>query len=211
MKIPFSCTLKGLFLSGKDREKARIEYELVGENRERELLALDYDTDELKKLKEYKIKKLEIDKKYNNISDMDYELGLLKLNINNKSDDDIKIEELDVLLKYNKITNIDYCIKKNDILKKPWVAIKSNYDEKENPDNMEIEVVYNKTFIENMRKRGLPGDTDEEIAEQWLKLFMIANLDDDDISLISEENEEESSQTDDNVVKLENFNQTFIK
>lgn len=205
MKIPFYLTLRGIVLSGKDREKARINYELSGEERERELLALDYNTDELRKLKEYRIKKLELDKKYNKISDMDYELELAKLNIYGKSDTDVSIDELDVLLKYNKITNIEYCIRKNDILKKPWVAIKTDYDETNDPDNLEIEVAYNKTFIEKMRKKGLPGDTDEEIAEQWLKLFMISNLDDDDFSMIDENTESKNKK----IVKM-NDNKSIL-
>ena len=102
------------------------------------------------------------------------------------------MSELDIYLKYDKISNLDYCKKKNDILGKPWVAIKTNYDEKADPDNMEIEVAYNKTFIENMRAKGLPGDTDEDIAEQWLKLFFIANLEEDDLKMINDEYSEDS-------------------
>ena len=79
----------------------------------------------------------------------------------------------------------------NDVKGKSWVAIKTNYDEDNDEDNMEIEVVYNQTFIKNMRKKGLPGDTDEEIAEQWLKLFLISNLEEDDLALLSGEDEEE--------------------
>lgn len=210
MKWPFSLTIKGILLSGKDREKAKVNYELKGEDLERALLAIEYDTDDLKKLKEYRIKKLQIDKKYSKISDFDYDLELSKLNIDNKSDDDLKIEELDILLKYNKINNLDYCIKKNDILKKPWVAIKTNYDEDNDPDNLQIEVVHNKTFIERMRQKGLPGDTDEDVVEQWLKLFMVANLDTDDLSLLEDEIIEESLD-EENVIKLENTNKTLIK
>ena len=86
---------------------------------------------------------------------------------------------------------IDYCKEKNDLLGKPWVAIHTDYDEQNDPDNLMVEVVYNKTFISNMRKKGLPGDTDEEIAEQWLKLFFMANMDLDDITSMLDENESE--------------------
>ena len=110
----------------------------------------------------------------------------------NKSETEQKISELDIYLKYDKINNIEYCKKKNDILGKPWVAIKTDYDEKNDPDNLEIEVAYNKTFIEKMRQKGLPGDTDEEIAEQWLKLFMIANLEEDDLRMVDDEYAEDS-------------------
>lgn len=207
MKIPFRFTKRALLLSGKDREKARIEYELKGEDRDRELLALEYDTEDLKKLKEYRIKKLEIDKKYNKISDMDYDIELCHLNINNKSENDVKIEELEILLKYNKINGVEFCKQKNDILGKPWVAIKTN-PEISDDDDLEIEVAYNKTFIKKMKSRGLPGDTDDEIAEQWLKLFFMANLDDDDFQMF-EENDDNNETKPSRIRKIDDKS-TFI-
>lgn len=192
MKIPFGLTLSGLLLKGKDRERARIEYELSGRDKEISLLLLDYDNAELQKLTDYQIKKLNIDKKYNLINEFDYEIQLNNINPLNKSETEQKISELDIYLKYDKINNIEYCKQKNDILGKPWVAIKTDYDEKNDPDNLEIEVAYNKTFIEKMRQKGLPGDTDEEIAEQWLKLFMIANLEEEDLRMVDDEYVEDS-------------------
>lgn len=194
MKIPFKLTLSGLLLKGKDRERARIEYELNGQEKERNLLNLDYDTEELKKLKEYKLKKLNIDKKYNCIDNFQYELELNNINFENKTESEIKLNELEIYLKYEKITGVEYCKQKNDILGKPWVAIKTNYDEESDPDNMEVEVVYNNKFIENMRAKGLPGQTDEEVAEQWLKLFFIANLEEDDIKMINDEYTDDNQQ-----------------
>ena len=187
MKIPFGLTMSGLILKGKDREKARINYEMTGQEKDRNLLALDYDTEELQKLPEYRIKKLDIDKKYNLIDDFQYEIELNTINHFNKPQSEKELAELEIYLKYKKISGIEYCKKKNDILGKPWVAIKTNYDEKVDPDNMEIEVVYNKKFIESMRAKGLPGETDEDIAEQWLKLFFIANLEEEDLSMINDE------------------------
>lgn len=187
MKIPFGLTMSGLILKGKDREKARINYEMTGQEKDRNLLALDYDTEELQKLPEYRIKKLDIDKKYNLIDDFQYEIELNTINHFNKPQSEKELAELEIYLKYKKISGIEYCKKKNDILGKPWVAIKTNYDENVDPDNMEIEVVYNKKFIESMRAKGLPGETDEDIAEQWLKLFFIANLEEEDLSMINDE------------------------
>lgn len=187
MKIPFSLTMSGLILKGKNRERARIEYEMTGQEKERNLLALDYDTVELQKLPEYKVKKLNIDKKYGLVDDFQYDLEMTSINYESKSKEEKDLAELEIYLKYKKISGIDYCKKKNDILGKPWVAIKTNYDENVDPDNMEIEVVYNKKFIESMRAKGLPGETDEDIAEQWLKLFFIANLEEEDLSMINDE------------------------
>lgn len=205
MKIPFRFTKKGLLLSGKDREKARIEYELNGEEKDRELLALEYDTDDLKKLKEYRIKKLEIDKKYGKINNIDYDIELCRLNIDNKSDTDVKIEELGILLNHRKIDGVEYCKQKNDILGKPWVAIRTN-PEQEYSSTLEIEVTYNKTFITKMKEMGFPGDTDEEIAEQWLKWFLVSNIEEDDLQMI-DDNVEDSKPT--RITKLDGKS-TFI-
>ena len=101
-----------------------------------------------------------------------------------------KISDLEIMLKYNKINEVEYHKEKNDILGKPWVAIKTNYDENNNPDNLEIEVVYNKTFIKNMKRKGYSGE-EEDIVEQWLKLFFIANLEEEDFSLLDNENQKE--------------------
>lgn len=201
MKLPFYLTLQGFLLKGQAREEAKIEYELEGELKDRALLALNYSNPDLQQLPEYKIKKLEIDKKYNKINDFEYDLELNKINKLNKTEEEVQLQELELYLKYNKISNVEYCKKKNDILKKPWVAIHTNYDETNNPDDMEVEVAYNKTFIEHMRNKGLPGETEEEIAEQWLKLFFISNLEEDDLKMISSEEEEETPQQ---VIKLAN-------
>ncbi len=192
MKIPFRLTFKGLLLTGKAREYAKIDYEMEnGYDKEMEILKLDYPSENLKELADYKLRKLEIQKKYNKIDDFDYEYQLLQIRDIDKPETERLINEIDLKHKYKKISEIDYCKEKNDLLGKPWVAIHTDYDEQNDPDNLMVEVVYNKTFISNMRKKGLPGDTDEEIAEQWLKLFFMANMDLDDITSMLDENESE--------------------
>lgn len=207
MKIPFRMTLAGLTLKGKDRKRAEAQYNLSGEELERELLAIDYDSEGLRETDEYKIKKLDIDKKYDKISQFDYEYELL--NIKEKDELKRKLAQLLILQKYKKIDDLEYAKKYNDALGKPWVAIRTNYDEDGDPDNLEMEVAYNDTFIEKMRRKGLPGETPEEVAEQWLKLFLIANLDEDDLKMIGSETEDEDDKP--SVVKTKlNNNSTFI-
>lgn len=195
MKIlPFWLTFKGLMLSGSDREKAKAYYTLEGEALDRALLAIDYSTDDMKQLNEYKLKKLEIDRKYNKINDCDYECELNRLNFNGKDENTLKINELDILHKYHKIEDAEYYKQRNDILGKSWVAIHTD-ESAGDSDNLEIEVTYNKTFIKQMRARGIPGDTDDEVAEQWLKLFVIANLDEDDLSMVEPSDDKEELPT----------------
>ena len=179
MKIPFALTLSGLILKGKDREKAKAYHNLKGEELERTILSIDYDTESLRDTDEYKIKKLDIDNKYGKIDPISYQIEVNK--IKEKDDTKRKLNELAIWKKWGKLSDLEYNKKYNDILHKPWVAIRTNYDENADPDNLEMEVAYNDTFIENMRKKGLPGETPEEVAEQWLKLFLIANLEEDDL------------------------------
>lgn len=189
MKIPFKLTLAGLTLKGKDRERAEAQYNLSGEKLDRELLAIDYDTEGLRETDEYKVKKLDIDRKYNKIDPIHYDIELNK--IKEKNEQKQKLNELNIWKKWGKISELDYAKKYNDVLGKPWVAIKTNYDESGDPDNLEIEVAYNDTFIEKMRKKGLPGDTPDDVAEQWLRLFLIANLDEDDLKMIGGDGEDD--------------------
>ena len=189
MKIPFGLTLAGMTLKGKDRKRAEAQYNLAGEDLDRVLLSIDYDSETLRNTDEYKLKKLDIDKKYNKISDLDYDLNAN--DVLEKDSTKKQLKKLDILKKYGKIDSLEYNKKYNDMLGKPWVAIKTNYDEETDPDNLEIEVAYNNTFITNMRKKGLPGETDEEIAEQWLRLFLIANLEEDDLNMVRDNDSED--------------------
>lgn len=155
------------------------------------MLSMKYNTAELKKLPDYKLKFLNLQKEYGIIDDYTYDVDTIKILNENKTKEELEIALIDNELKHGKIDKLEHIKRVNDAKNKPWVAIKTNYDEDIDEDNMEIEVVYNQTFIKNMRKKGLPGDTDEEIAEQWLKLFLISNLEEDDLALLYNEDEEE--------------------
>lgn len=174
---------------------------------ERMLLSFKYNTEEKRKLPLYKLSFLELQKKYKIIDDYSYDLETSRVLNEDKSVEDKQIAELDVMLKHYKITSIEYYKQKNDLLKKPWVAIKTNYDEETNPDNLEVEVVYNKTFIDSMKKKGFPGETDEEIVDQWLNAFFISNIDENDLAMMIEDSEERNYQISHN--KL-NDNTTLI-
>ena len=79
MKIPFALTLSGLILKGKDREKAKAYHNLKGEELERTILSIDYDTESLRDTDEYKIKKLDIDNKYGKIDPISYQIEVNKI------------------------------------------------------------------------------------------------------------------------------------
>lgn len=149
-------------------------------------LARKYNTEEKRKLPIYKLSFLELERKYDNLSEYDYKFESLVILNADKPKNELEEMLLKLQLEYKKITEVEYYKQINDLYNKPWVALKTKYDEKIDSDNMELEVEYNKTFIENMKKKGLPGSSDEEIVEQWLKLFLMANLEDDDLALLYE-------------------------
>lgn len=204
MKIPFCLTLRNLILFGKDRERAEARWNLSGEELDRKLLSIDFDTNSLRETDEYKVRQLDIDKKYGKIGEMDYDIALNK--VMEKDDKKRSLNELKILKDYGKIDSLEYTKRYNDVLGKPWVAIRTN-PEITDDDNLEIEVAYNDTFIKQMKAKGLPGDTPEEIAEQWLKLFMIANLDEDDLKMVGSEQDEDKPSV--KTTKLDN-NKKFI-
>lgn len=191
MKFPFKYTLKGLLLSGKNREIARINYEMPeGYDKEIALLDLEFPTQEMKKLPEYQLQALDIKRKYDKIDDFEKEMSVCQILNKNKSEVDKKLEELEVKRKFKRIEEVDYFKEKNDLLGKPWVAIHTDYNEDSNPDNMIVEVVYNKTFIKNLTRQGYVGDTEEELVEHWLAFYMASNFDLDGLYDMMEDEED---------------------
>ena len=158
------------------------------------LLSKRYNSEEMKKLPQYKLSFLKLQNDYGIIDNYTYDIETTKILMEDKTKEEKDIALLNIERKYDKIDNLEYTKRFNDAKGKSWVAIHTDYDADSDEDNMELEVVYNKTFIKNMRKKGLPGDSDEEIAEQWLKLFLIANLDEDDLALLNEDEDESKSE-----------------
>lgn len=195
MKIPFWLTVNGLILKGKEREIAKIRHEIKndGFTQETMILNVEFDSPLLQQLNTYKLKKLEIEKKYNKIDEYEYEYESSNILNADKSEEDLKCLQLIIKQKYGKIDNMEFHKQFNDIKRKPFVALKSNYDETADPDNMEIEVVYNRTFVEQLSKRGLPASSEEELIDQWLKLYFMANLEQEDLALIGEEDYDDGS------------------
>ena len=143
-----------------------------------------YDSVELKKLPEYRLKVLDIRKQFKDISDYDYDIGTSKIINENKDKSEKEVAELNIMLKYNKITPTDYCIKKYDALNLPWYHIEYNYDPEkiEDIDQVPIEVEYNKTFIKLLKEKKYIGDSDEEVIDDWLKTVYQNQLDIEDIN-----------------------------
>ena len=159
---------------------------------QKELKKLDkeYNTEDLKKLPEYKLKVIELNKKYNNISDYEYELEKLKVLNREKTDKELKVMELDLMLKYKRIDPVEYCKKKYDILEKPWYSYTMNCDEENGYEEPRVEMVYNQTFIKVLKDKGYFGDSDEEVIESYLKQLYASQIKDEITDYIDDQEEQ---------------------
>ena len=154
-----------------------------------------YPMESLKKLPQARIEKLELDKKYNKIDEYTYEKGVFELTFVG-SDKDREKESLDIDLKYGKITQEDYNKDYYDSIHKPYRKIVDLYNP-ENPEDdpfgISIGIDYNKTFIEELKKRKYVGTTPDEIVRSW---FNEAYLSDEDRDMTEEKTEVRHEESD---------------
>jgi hypothetical protein len=90
--IPFDWLPASWGLKGKTREIAQAEYELSGIELEYRLAEIHHDSDE----KALKKAKLDIQKKYQKISQEDYEKAVIELQIHNEQDKKLALLELEL-------------------------------------------------------------------------------------------------------------------
>lgn len=167
----------------------------------------EYNTETLKKTKEYRLKLLDIKLEYDNITQYDFDMEKTRILGEDKQPIDLEIDLLTMKYHHKKIDWIEYCKQKNDIQGKPWVAIRSNDDMEANPDAIQIELVHNNEFINYCKRLGIQGDSDDEISENYLKWFFISNIDDDDLSLLTQS---EETEVNDEYVKNTKLNGNII-
>ena len=97
---PFSLTLAGLTLKGKPYEISKAHYELDGEDLERRLLEIDIKDDN-----KLALSLLDVDKKYNHITDEEYDRKVVELKFEGT---ELEIENLMLDRKYRHITKEEY-------------------------------------------------------------------------------------------------------
>lgn len=141
--------------------------------KEMKKLNSEYNSDILRELKAYKLKKLEINHNYKKINDYEYE----KEKILDEDIDETKKQLLllEIERKYKKISEIEYHKEYNDIKKNPWAVYNIKYDENKDPDNIAIEVIYNNCFIEKLKKLGYTGNSEDDIVSDWLTQSLVEN------------------------------------
>jgi hypothetical protein len=179
-KIPFFLTFKGWHTSGKEYQKAKILYE-QGENFLSESLCLDidYDSPILKDLDDYTIKLIDLKYKYKLISEYEKDKQLAEIKSKMWNPKEKELEFLNIEYKHNKIDELEYEKRKYDIDEKPWAVFNMKYDDNDDPNNMQVEVLYNEYFIKKLIKMGYSGDTEQGIINSWLSYMFASNIDDD--------------------------------
>lgn len=152
------------------------------------MLDLQYDNPELKQTDEYKLKKLKLQKSYEEISDYDYAIQSYMIVNKDKTINEKKIGQLDIQLRYGQIAQSDYEIQKAQLENRPFAMVRLIYDKEVNPDEGYFDVKFNKLFVSLLKSRGYAGSNDDEVVEQWVDLHyktVAASLSNDELSIES--------------------------
>lgn len=139
--------------------------------------------------KEYKQLKTELDFEYGKIDEYTKFKQLIESEYENDDKEKrIKLIELDK--KYNKIDDLEYEKQLNDINQNPWAKIHFDYNEKDDPGNIGVEIVYNDYFIRKLEEQGYTGTSNDDIVQSWLGHVFAANVDITDLDLDEEDKKE---------------------
>lgn len=133
------------------------------------------------KMPAYILRKADIDKKYNKIDDYQYDETVIQASAAFKSVEEKEEELLKNKLKHKKIEPLDYEKAINDLHQNPWAKVHFNYDESNDPTNIQTEIVYNDYFIKKLIKQGYSGDSNEAIIQSWLSQVFASNIDEGDL------------------------------
>lgn len=163
--LPFGWAPAHWGLSGKTREVAKAEYNLEGEELDRELLRINLAgrTD-----KEIAKMKLLLDVKYSHISDEEYDRENLKLLKDDLPEKEYKLLALELDKEYDTITDDEYDKQKATILEEPFVRVTRISTDPNNPASGSVALDYNKAFVVYLEEHGYgPAPNEEEIVDKW--------------------------------------------
>ena len=162
--IPFRFTPASWGLKGKSYQKAEAEYYLEGEELDKKLIEIEYDSFNEN---EKNLQLLKIDYKYSNLSKYDFEKKSLELLYDNK---ELNTKLLDLDLKYGYLNEREHQKKINSLNNEPWVGvINSDYDSNSKTDGFYFELDWNDNFINMLKEHNYTGNSDYEIVEKWFK------------------------------------------
>lgn len=159
--VPFSMYPFSWGLVGKERDKAEANYSLEGYELEKRLLEIckDEHTE-----KEFTIKESEILFKYNKITQLEH-LRVLANLINDENQKKLALLELDY--KEKKISEQEYEKGTATLKGEPWVTvIRMDFGGVKSLEGS-FELDWNEFFVDNLKKEGYVGPTDDNIVNQW--------------------------------------------
>lgn len=158
--LPFGILPGHWGLRGKTKDIVKAEYELEGEELERELIRINSDNKAIELLK--------IDRKYNYISKEEYDYKYIELEHNDNSE--YSLIKLNLDKKYGKIDEIEFQKTSASLKNEPWIGvISSEYKADIASDGFSFELDWNSGFVDMLRQEGYSGSTEEEIVEHWFE------------------------------------------
>jgi hypothetical protein len=159
--IPFGWLPGHWGLSGKTRDRAQAEYELVGLDLDLRLAEIDHDD-----LKSRQLAQLDVKFKHGVISQYDHEVEHARLRL---QDDPLLAEVLlDVELKHHRISKQEHDRKLADLREEPWVNMPDMKWDPADPTKSYFQLDYNDHFVAFLRSHNYTGASDEQIVERWL-------------------------------------------
>jgi hypothetical protein len=160
--IPFGWLPWTWGMKGSTRARAEAEYNYTGKELDLKLLDIDHEPNTSSWLR----KKLEISKKYNDISDKEYAYSLLELSYD-KNSPEFKLSQLELDKQYKNIPENEYKKQRATINGEPWVVVLSEYQPGNGLSGLAVELDWNEKFVDQLRQNGYSGVSDEHIVQQW--------------------------------------------
>jgi hypothetical protein len=160
-KLPFSWMPGSWGLKGTTRDIAHAEYELSGYELEKRILEIKTEDHSSK---DYIQKCLEIDRRYDKISQEEYDQGLANL-IEDETLKSLALTELE--FRANKLTDTEYAKKIATLKGEPWVNVVNMDFTKKSSLEGSFELDWNGSFVEKLKSEGYTGPSDDIIVNQW--------------------------------------------
>lgn len=146
-------------LKGKTRERAKLEYELHGEELQRKLALLDLTGAELT------IALAKIDYEYSHISLFEFKKAEA---VALYSGEELSIALTELEHKEGNISDREREKQIATAKKEPWVDVVTITTDPVEPNVGQMELDWNEPFLEQLREHGYEGATDELIVDQWV-------------------------------------------
>jgi hypothetical protein len=161
--LPFSWLPASWGLTGKSRQRAEAEYYYNGEDLERQLCQIEYNSDD--QADDLRRAELKIDLKYSKISQEEYDEKIAVLEV--KDTDEAELRRLAVRLQHGKISTAEHDKRVAEIKKEPWVNVIGMGVDPENVTQGFFELDWNDEFVKMLQDAGIQGTSDEDIVNKW--------------------------------------------